>query len=62
MQFFKVNCFRTVGSSANPDVHYVTASAESDAIAAVVADASNDGYSCSDWQVIPIQSDVMVGS
>ena len=62
MQFFKVNCFKTVGNATEPEVHYVTATAESDAIAAVVSDALSDGASCADWQVIPIQPDVMVGN
>ena len=62
MQFFKVNCNRTVGNAPSPHVHYVTASAESDAIAAVVADAQAVGDNCADWQVIPIQADVMVGN
>lgn len=62
MQFFKVNCFKTVGNATEPEVHYVTATAESDAIAAIVADASATGNSCSGWQVIPLQANVMVGN
>lgn len=62
MQFFKVNCNRTVGNAKSQHTHFVTATAESDAIAAVVSDAQSEGDSCADWQVIPIQSEVLVGS
>ena len=62
MQFFKVNCIRTVGNAPSPYMHFVAATAEADAIAAVVAAAQAAGDTCADWQVVPIQPDVMVGN
>lgn len=62
MQFYKVNCNKTLGNSTNPDVYYVAATTETDAAAAVLADAAAEGHVCSDFQAIPIQETVIVGN
>jgi hypothetical protein len=62
MQFFKINCLKVMGNAVNNDTHYVVATSEADAIAAIMSDAMSKGYDCTNQQVIPIQSDVMVGS
>jgi hypothetical protein len=62
VQFYKVNCFKVVGSVSEVHAHFVVASSPDDATAAVIADAASMGDTCHDQQVISMHTDVIVGN
>jgi hypothetical protein len=60
--FYKVNCYMQAGSVLTPHSHFVVASSDDEAIAAVMADVQASGAECFYPQLIPMQTDVIVGS